>query len=62
MVAHILWGSDGPVVRERYAHLPEYRLFADLPHADLRSRVRELLESGRLEKTADGRLTTSENA
>lgn len=62
MVAHILWGSDGPVVRKRYADLPEYGLFAELPHAELRSRVGELLASGQLKKIANGRLTTGRGA
>ena len=44
MVAHVLWGSEGPKVKANYSGEPEYGRFAEMPHKELRTRVQKMVE------------------
>jgi len=58
MPAHILWGSNGPATKLRYAQHADYGRFSHVQHADLRQRVDELIAAGRLRLTDDPRALT----
>ncbi len=58
MPAHIVWGSNGPATKLRYAQHADYGRFSHVQHADLRRRVDELVAAGRLRLTDDPRALT----